>query len=246
LKSQQSSTVFSVVEQREEREEREEEAWQSTLQDFGRLLRETTFVIVDLETSGGAPHLGAGITEIGAVKARGGEVLGEFRTFVNPGHLIPGYITALTGITDEMLHQEPTISEIFPTFFEFLGSATDTVLVAQNAPFDLSFLKHAARVHGFPWPKYPVLDTAIIARKVLSRDEAPNCRLATLAEFFGATTTPNHRALDDAKATLDVFHGLLERLGSFDIYTLEELLNFGKRAKKPQAAAIARPTSAQE
>ena len=78
----------------------EDEAWQSTLQDFGRSLHDTTFVVVDLETSGGAPHLGAGITEIGAVKVRGGEVLGEFRTFVNPGHPIPAYITALTGITD--------------------------------------------------------------------------------------------------------------------------------------------------
>ena len=224
----------------------EDEAWQSTLQDFGRSLHGTTFVVVDLETSGGAPHLGAGITEIGAVKVRGGEVLGEFRTFVNPGHPIPAYITALTGITDEMLFQEPAIAEIFPTFFEFLGSEKETVLVAQNAPFDLSFLTHAARLHGFTWPKYPVLDTAIIARKVLTRDEAPNCRLATLAEFFGATTTPNHRALDDAKATLDVFHGLLERLGSFDIYTLEELMNFGKRIKKPKVPATTPPTSAQE
>ena len=131
----------------------EDEAWQSTLQDFGRSLQDTTFVVVDLETSGGAPHLGAGITEIGAVKVRGGEVLGEFRTFVNPGHPIPAYITALTGITDEMLFQEPEISEIFPTFFEFLGSEKETVLVAQNAPFDLSFLTHAARVHGFAWPQ---------------------------------------------------------------------------------------------
>jgi len=113
--------------------------------------------------------------------------------------------------------------------------------VAQNAPFDLSFLTHASRSHGITWPAYPVLDTAIIARRVLSREEIPNCQLSTLAQFFGTLTTPNHRALDDARATLDVFHGLLERLGSLDIYTLEELINFSKRAKKPKSPALRPP-----
>ena len=213
------------------------DSWQSTLQDFGRPLKETTFVVIDLETTGGAPHLGAGITEIGAVKVRGGEVLGEFKTFIDPQHPIPGYITDLTGITDEMVFQSPTIREVFPSLLEFMGPASSTVLVAQNAPFDLSFLTFAARAHGFEWPAFPVLDTAIIARKVLSRDEVPNCKLGTLAAFFGTETTPNHRALDDARATVDVFHGLLERLGTHDIYTLEELNNFGKKVKKPKSPA---------
>ena len=209
--------------------------WQSTLQDFGRPLNEITFVVLDLETTGGAPHLGAGITEIGAVKVRGGEVLAEFKTFIDPQHPVPAYITDLTGITDDMVFQSPTIAQIFPSLLEFLGAESETVLVAQNAPFDLSFLTFSARAHGFTWPKFPVLDTAIIARKVLSRDEVPNCKLGTLAEFFGTSTTPNHRALVDARATVDVFHGLLERLGSHDIYTLEELNNFGKKVKKPKS-----------
>lgn len=210
-------------------------AWQSTIQDIGRPLDKCTFVVVDLETTGGAPHLGAGITEIGAVKVRTGEVLSEFNTFIDPQHPIPGYITELTGITNEMVFQTPTFAEILPTFLEFLGSPEETVLVAQNAPFDLSFLTHGARLHGFVWPAFPVLDTAIIARKVLSRDEVPNCKLGTLAEFFGTETSPNHRALEDARATVDVLHGLIERLGTFDVYTLEELMNFGKRVKKKQS-----------
>ncbi len=213
----------------------ESATWQSTLQDFGRPLNEITFLVIDLETTGGAPHLGAGITEIGAVKVRAGEVLGEFKSFIDPQHPVPAYITDLTGITDEMVFQSPTIAQIFPLLLEFIGSPEETVLVAQNAPFDLSFLTFAARTHGFDWPRYPVLDTAIIARKVLSRDEVPNCKLGTLAEFFGTQTTPNHRALDDARATVDVFHGLLERLGSHDIYTLEELNNFGKKVKKQKS-----------
>ena len=207
-------------------------AWQSTLQEIGRPLHETTFVVLDLETTGGAAHLGAAITEIGAVKIRGGLTIGEFKSFVDPQHPVPTYITALTGITDEMVFQAPTISEIFPSLLEFLGSPDSTVLVAQNAPFDLSFLTHSARVHGHSWPKYPVLDTATLARKILTREEVPNCKLATLAEFFGTSTTPNHSALDDARATVDVFHGLLERLGTYDIYTLEELANFGKKVKR--------------
>ncbi len=221
--------------------EDESKPWQSTLQDFGRALHETTFVVIDLETTGGAPHLGAAITEIGAIKSRGGEVLGEFKTFVDPGHLVPVYITELTGITDEMLFQSPKIELLLPQLFEFLGAPEETVLVAQNAPFDLSFLTFATRESGLRWPAYPVLDTAIIARKVLTRDEVPNCRLSSLAEFFGTQTTPNHRALDDARATLDVFHGLLERLGTFDIYTLEELLNFSKRSKKPKSPESKQP-----
>lgn len=216
-------------------EDPDSQSWQSTLQGFGRNLHEITFVILDLETTGGAPHLGAGITEVGAVKVRGGQLLGEFQTFIDPQHSIPAYITELTGITNEMVFQSPTIAQIFPSLLEFLGSSTETVLVAQNAPFDLSFLKFAARANRFEWPTYPVIDTAIIARKVLTKDEVLNCKLGTLAEFFGTATTPTHRALDDARATVDVFHGLLERLGSHDIYTLEELNNFGKKVKKPKS-----------
>lgn len=215
--------------------------WQSSLQEFGRPLHETTFVVLDLETTGGAPHLGAAITEIGAVKSRGGAVLGEYKSFVNPGHSVPNYITELTGITDEMIFESPAIGEVLPDFIEFLGAPEETVLIAQNAPFDLSFLLHAARSNGITWPTYPVLDTAIIARRVLSREEVPNCQLSTLAEFFGATTTPNHRALDDARATLDVFHGLLERLGSLEIYSLEELQNFGKRITKSKSPVSKQP-----
>lgn len=233
--SEQSSRVKRVM------NEELRKPWQSTLQDFGRALQNTTFVVIDLETTGGAPHLGAAITEIGAIKSRGGAVLGEFKTFIDPGHLVPAYITALTGITDEMLFQSPKIELLLPQLFEFLGAPEETVLVAQNAPFDLSFLTFATRESGLTWPAYPVLDTAIIARKVLTRDEVPNCKLSTLAEFFGTQTIPNHRALDDARATLDVFHGLLERLGSFDIHTLEELLNFSKRTKRPKSPESKQP-----
>ena len=157
-------------------------------------LSDTTFAVIDLETSGGSPKSGAGITEIGVVKVRGGIVLGTFQSFVDPGHSLPAFITELTGITDEMLLSAPFIDEVLPSLFEFLGSPDETVLVAHNSPFDMSFLKAAALVHEYPWPNYITVDTARLARAVLDYDEVSNCKLGTLAQFFNAQTSPNHRA----------------------------------------------------
>ena len=204
-------------------------SWQATIEDLGRPLVRTTFVVLDLETSGGAPHLGAHITEIGAVKVRGGEVLDKFQTFINPGTPIPSFITELTGINDAMVSSSPRIAEVFPVLLEFLGAENETVFVAHNAPFDLSFLKAAASASEYKWPKFTVIDTAKLARRVLSRDEVVNCKLGTLAEFFNASVSPTHRALDDALATVDVLHALIGRVGSMGISTLEELQDFSNR-----------------
>jgi DNA polymerase III subunit epsilon len=108
------------------------------------------------------------------------------------------------------------------------------VLVAHNAPFDVGFLKHFAAAQGHPWPRFEVLDTARLARRVITRDDAPNCKLSSLAEVFHASTTPNHRALDDARATVDVLHGLIGRLGGLGVHTLEELQTFSARVSQAQ------------
>jgi DNA polymerase-3 subunit epsilon len=192
---------------------------QVSIEELGTRLAEVTFVVVDLETTGGSPKDSA-ITEIGAVKIRGGEVLGEFQTLVDPGRAIPPYISVLTGITTMMVAAAPRIGAVLPGFLEFARGA---VLVAHNAPFDLGFLKAACAESGIAWPTAASVDTAVLARRLLSRDEVPNCKLATLAPFFSATTSPTHRALDDARATVDVLHGLFERLGPLGITTLEEL-----------------------
>ena len=209
-------------------------SWQPTFEDLGRALRDTTFVVVDLETTGASIRDGSAITEIGAVKVRGGEIVAVFQTFVNPNAPIPAFITVLTGITDAMVLHAPPIAEAFPTFLEFCGSKEETVLVAHNAPFDLGFLKGAAAQLGYSWPNYPVLDTARIARLVLAREEVRDCKLSTLSKFFGTEVTPNHRALDDAKATVEVLHGLLERLGSLGVSTLEDLQGFTNRVTPEQ------------
>ncbi|MDP5184563.1 DEDD exonuclease domain-containing protein [Blastococcus sp. BMG 814] len=192
---------------------------QVSIADVGTPLAQVTFVVVDLETTGGSPKDSA-ITEIGAVRVRGGQVLGEFQTLVDPGHEIPPYISVLTGITSTMVATAPRIGAVLPAFLEFARGA---VLVAHNAPFDLGFLRAACAENGMAWPAAASVDTAVLARRLLSRDEVPNCKLATLAPYFSATTSPTHRALDDARATVDVLHGLFERLGPLGVTTLEEL-----------------------
>jgi DNA polymerase-3 subunit epsilon len=198
---------------------------QPSFDDLGTPLRDVTFCVVDLETTGGAPG-SSGITEIGAVKVRGGELLGEFQSLVNPAEPIPPFIAVLTGITDLMVASSPRIGSVLPAFLEF---ARGCVLVAHNAPFDVGFLKHDSQVHGYDWPDFAVVDTALLARRVLTPDDAPNCKLGTLAKVFRATTTPNHRALSDARATVDVLHGLFERVGSLGVQTLEDLHTFSSR-----------------
>jgi len=216
---------------------------QSTFDELGTPLRETTFVVVDLETTGGSAH-SCEITEIGAVKVRGGEVLGEFQTLVRPGASIPPFIAVLTGITDSMVAGAPRLDQALPAFLEF---ARGTVLVAHNAPFDLGFLKAGCDRTGLTWPGHDSLDTARLARRVLTRDEAPNCKLGTLARLFRSSTEPNHRALSDARATVDVLHGLMARLGGLGVHSLEELRTFSAQVspqqRKKRHLADALPTA---
>src|SRR5215211_6498373 len=149
---------------------------QASFEDLGTHLSEVTFCVVDLETTGGAET--DSITEFGAVKVRGGQAQGEFQTLVNPRTHIPPLIAVLTGITNSMVANAPALATVLPTFLSF---AESTVIVAHNAPFDVGFLRRSCDQLGYPSPRWPVIDTAALARQILLRDEVPNCRLATLA-----------------------------------------------------------------
>ncbi len=195
---------------------------QLSFDELGTPLRDVTFVVVDLETTGGKPGAD-GITEIGAVKVRGGEVLGELGTLVDPGRGVPPQITELTGITTAMVRAAPTIRTVLPSFLEFAAGA---VLVAHNAAFDMGFLRAACAAQDMVWPKPSVLCTVRLARRVLNRDEAPSVRLSALSALFCTETVPTHRALDDARATVEVLHRLLERVGNLGVHSLEELVSF--------------------
>jgi DNA polymerase-3 subunit epsilon len=205
-------------------------AVQSTFDELGTPLRETTFVVFDLETTGGSPATCA-ITEVGAVRVRAGVVEGTFQTLVHPGEAIPPFIAVLTGITDAMVASAPRIDTVVPAFLEFARGA---VLVAHNSPFDLGFLRAACAQTGHEWPAFDHLDTVTLARRVLTRDEARDVKLSTLARVFRTTVAPCHRALADAQATTEVLHGLLERLGNLGVHSLEELRTFSSLVSPEQ------------
>lgn len=183
-------------------------------------LLDTTFVVLDLETTGLRPGEDR-ITEVGAVKVRGGDVRGEFQTLVHPGRSVPSAVVAVTGITDAMLTHAPPIGGVLVALLEFLRGA---VLVAHNARFDVGFLDAELARSGRPRLANDVVDTARLARRLV-RDEVRDLRLATLSNHFRARTRPSHRALQDARATVDVLHGLLERAGSIGATTVEDLLD---------------------
>lgn len=186
------------------------------------MLAEIDFVVVDVETTGWSPDE-ARITEVGAVRMRSGRVLGEFGCLVDPGMPVPAGIEALTGITSQMVAAAPQPAEVLPALLNFAGTS---VLTAHNAPFDLAFLTAACGDCGLPWPEFTVLDTVPVARQLLAGGEVPevpDCKLGTLASFFGATTRPCHRALADARATAAVLDAMIRRLADRGIRTLDQL-----------------------
>lgn len=194
-------------------------AFQPSFDDLSTPLYDVTFCVLDLETTGGSPA-SCQITEIGAVKYRGGELLGTFQTLVDPGLPIPPSITVLTGITQAMVIDAPRIDSALPSFLEFIG---DAVIVGHNVRFDLSFLNAAATRLGYGRLENESTDTAALARRLV-RSEVRNLRLRSLAAHFRSPTTPNHRALEDARATAHVLHALLERAGSLGVTNLDDLL----------------------
>lgn len=182
------------------------------------------WVIVDLETTG----LGAGaeITEIGAVRVRNGAVVDEFSSLVKPSRPIPPFITSLTGITPAMVADADPIASVLERFMEWSGLKTEDspVLVAHNASFDVGFLRRAARACARPWPRVRVVDTLALARLALPRPLVRNHKLGTVASYFGTTTVPEHRALGDARATVEILLGFIDLLAGSGATDVEDLI----------------------
>lgn len=196
---------------------------QASFAQMGTPLSEVVFVVVDLETTGGPPGADA-ITEIGAVRVRGGAVESEMSTLVNPGRAIPAQITVLTGITNAMVASAPPVGEALSAFLAWARlDGESTVLVAHNARFDVGHLRGAARALGLGWSEPTVLDTLGLARRAWSRAEVPDHKLGTLAALVGSPIRPAHRALGDARATVDVLHAALEVLAPLGVTHLEDL-----------------------
>ncbi len=204
--------------------------YQSSFDDLGTPLSDVTFVVIDLETTGASPRNSA-VTEVGAIKVRGGECLGTYQTLVDPGLPIPPEITVLTGITQAMVLNAPRITAVLPSLLEFCHGA---VIVGHNVRFDMSFLNAALQQNGYPKLTAPTIDTLSLARRLV-RTEVPNCKLKTLATRLRLNHHPSHRALDDAFTTADLLHVLIERATALGVLGLEDLLQLPKISGNPQA-----------
>lgn len=206
---------------------------QASFDDLGTPLHQVTFCVVDIETTGGRAADG-GITEIGAVRLRGGECEGTFQTLVNPGLPIPPQITMLTGISESMVAPAPRLGPVLASLREFVR---DSVIVGHNVRYDLGFLNAALMAHGDERFANRSVDTCALARRLV-RDEVPNCRLGTLASRLRLPHQPSHRALDDALATGDLLHVLLERAAGLGVLGLDDLLALPTMAGHPQATKL--------
>lgn len=175
-----------------------------------------TFVVFDLETTGFSPSKNQ-IIEIGAVKVVNGSITERFSTFVNPKVPIPFEIEQLTSINDDMVLDAPTIDEILPKFMEF---CQDAVMVAHNADFDMSFIKHNCSALGLECEK-TVLDTVALSRVLLPA--LNRFKLDTVAKALNVSLAHHHRAVDDAACTAEIFVKLVEMLRDRGVETMEDL-----------------------
>ena len=186
-----------------------------------RSLNELDFVVLDLEAIG-ARAVPARIIELGAYRLRSGKIIDEFQTLINPGVPLPRFISALTGITDEMLTGAPRFADIVGAWLDFSGKA---VLVAHNATFDLALLnREIARI--FPGCRMcnPELCTVKLARRIIRNLDSHN--LDALAEHFGFEIPDRHRAAGDARATSQILLRLLDQLEGHGVRTLMEARSF--------------------
>ncbi len=178
------------------------------------------FVVVDLETTGLSRYKHK-ITEIAAVKMKGKEIVDEFQTLINPGVKIPRFITRLTGIDDVMVKDAPAVSEVLPSFLNFLG---DQVMVAHNATFDYGFISHNASEHLDVNFENFRLCTKKLANRLLP--DLHSKRLGVICEHFGINNDQAHRAMSDVRATSEVFCRFLDMVGEQGISMVDELLKF--------------------
>ena len=203
-------------------------------------LRELSYVVVDVETTGGGTYAGDRITEIAAIVVKDGKVTREYETLVNPQRPIPPMVTRLTNITWDMVRNAPTFRDIAQDVAEVLRGH---VFVAHNAGFDWRFVSNeltratGGRLDGRR------LCTVKLARRVLP--QLPRRSLDYLARYYGVENTARHRAGGDARATAQVLIRMLRELEARDCHTWPELetflsvVNRGRRRRR--RSALPRP-----
>ncbi|RPJ05160.1 MAG: 3'-5' exonuclease, partial [Spirochaetaceae bacterium] len=175
------------------------------------------FVAFDFETTGLDPAVDT-ITEIGAVRFNLSGTEEEYSTLVDPGIPIPDHITKITGISDAMVTGQMKLRDAFSDFMSF---AANSVLVAHHAPFDAGFLSEKFRAFGLEQPSNLILDTRIMAKRLLGK--LPGYRLDRICSALGITVPVFHRALPDACACRDIFCAMVKSLPDFQSIMLSQL-----------------------
>ena len=179
-----------------------------------------TFVVFDLETTGFS-NKNDKITEIGAVKVKNFEIVDRFNELINPEKDISYKVQELTGITNDLIKDKPTIEEILPRFMEFVG---DSVLVAHNAEFDIGFINQKCKEMNIEF-KNKSVDTLMLARILLPH--LKRFKLNNLTKELGVPLHNHHRAVDDAAATAQIFIkflDMLEKKGAKKLSDVNEVL----------------------
>ena len=188
----------------------------SVTRDKGQTIKDTTFCVFDLETTG-ISFRTEKITEIGIMKIRNGKVIDTFSSFVNPEKPIPMRVQEITKITDEMVKNAPTIKQILPKVMDFFG---DSVLVAHNASFDTSFIRYNCEKQGIKFEN-TYLDTLQLAKQLFP--DYKKYKLGVIAENLGINVEVAHRALDDVDTTVKVFNIMTKMLIDNGIEKLEDI-----------------------
>ena len=181
-----------------------------------RLIEDEIYVVFDIETTGLDPYKDK-IIEIGAIKLKGKEIIDEFSVFINPEIDIPEEITALTNITNDMVKDAEKVETVLPKFLEF---CKDTTVVAHNAKFDVGFINQKAKNLGLEYSP-SVIDTLHWARILLP--EQKRFGLKYIANYFNVVLDNHHRAVDDAKATAEIFQKFLNMVLSRGVLKLSEI-----------------------
>ena len=155
-----------------------------------------SFIVLDFETTGLSPNVGARKTEVAAVLVENGRMTDRYQSLMNPGVSIPSFIQDLTGITNQMISKAPNNAKVMKELHQFIGN---TPLVAHNASFDKKFLDAELDLVGLKAPQ-PMACSLLVARRVYQK--APNHKLGTLVKYKNIETNGVfHRALADAEMT---------------------------------------------
>ena len=193
------------------------------------------FIAFDTETTGLDPASGR-IVEIGAVKFDRCGVIARYNVLINPEMPMPEEAGKVNGITDEMLKDKPLIADVFPDFFDFIGTG---VLVAHNAPFDINYVNAELKRAGKPPLSNKVVDTRIFAKEVFPG--LSSYALQDLAVQFGITALEAHRAEDDARVCMELFEKILSRFLKNNPELVEKI-----RAETDAASLLAPETEQKE